>query len=104
MQALVIAHCADHSAAPMRRSRNGSITPVSDTWIHTRDLPAAWMAWSEAAAHETVERTPSEGSHNFFFFFIMAIRAAVAGLGLALLPRVLIEQELASGRWVRMDG
>jgi DNA-binding transcriptional LysR family regulator len=62
------------------------------------------MTWSEAASHETVERTPREASDHFFDFFIMAIRAAVAGLGLALLPRVLIEQELASGQLVRIGG
>ena len=34
--------------------------------------------------------------------FIMAINVAVSGLGIALLPRLLIDQELHSGKLVRI--
>lgn len=71
-------------------------------WIHTRDLPAAWMTWSESVAPGRAEHVQRDGSDHFFDFFIMAIRAAVAGLGIALLPRVLIEQELAAGQLIRL--
>ncbi len=47
---------------------------------------------------------PREASDHFFDFFIMAIRADVADLGLALLPRVPIEQEVASGQLMRIGG
>jgi DNA-binding transcriptional LysR family regulator len=91
-------------ASPSMADELATQNIVAMPWIHTRDLPAAWMTWSEAAAHEATEHTPREGSDHSFDFFIMAIRAAVAGLGLALLPRVLIEQELASGQLVRIGG
>ncbi len=71
-------------------------------WIHTRDLPAAWMTWSESIAQDHAEQVQRDGSDHFFDFFVMAIRAAVAGLGIALLPRVLIEQELAAGQLIRI--
>ena len=71
-------------------------------WIHTRDLPAAWATWSEAAGRGHSGHVQREGGDHFFDFFILAIHAAVAGLGIALLPRVLIERELASGELVRV--
>nr|WP_284505773.1 LysR substrate-binding domain-containing protein [Caballeronia sp. INDeC2] len=71
-------------------------------WIHTRDLPAAWMSWSETDVSARGAQPSRDGSDHSFDFFIMAIRAAVAGLGVALLPRVLIEQELASGQLIRI--
>jgi DNA-binding transcriptional LysR family regulator len=91
-------------ASPSMADELATQNIVAMPWIHTRDLPAAWMTWSEATAHEATQHTPREGSDHSFDFFIMAIRAAVAGLGLALLPRVLIEQELALGQLLRIGG
>lgn len=71
-------------------------------WIHTRDLPAAWMRWSESVTQGQSAHAHRDGSDHAFDFFLLAIRAAVAGLGVALLPHVLIEQELASGQIVRI--
>lgn len=60
------------------------------------------MGWSESAGREQTGHLLRDGSDHFFDFFIMAIRAAVAGLGVALLPRILIEQELATRQLVRI--
>jgi DNA-binding transcriptional LysR family regulator len=60
------------------------------------------MTWRESAEPALAENVQREGSDYFFDFFIMAIRAAVAGLGIALLPRVLIEQELAARQLIRV--
>jgi DNA-binding transcriptional LysR family regulator len=66
-------------------------------WIHTRDLPRAWHDWSA-----TVDEDPPEhGAPNQHYdMFIMAINAAVSGLGIALLPQILIERELRLGALV----
>lgn len=90
-------------ASPSLTEHYADCDIASMPWIHTRDLPAAWMTWSETVAPERAEHA-RDGSDHFFDFFIMAIRAAVAGLGVALLPRVLIEQELASGQLIRIGG
>ncbi|WP_417814943.1 LysR substrate-binding domain-containing protein [Thalassospira alkalitolerans] len=59
--------------------------------IHTT-RPKAWHDW--AAAHDiAIGGAPGAGFEHFF----MLIEAARAGMGLALLPRVLIEGALADG-------
>ncbi|MDF1633191.1 LysR family transcriptional regulator [Mycoplana sp. MJR14] len=62
--------------------------------MHLATRPKLWAQWFEmnGGATETAYR-----GHRFDQFS-MVIEAAVAGLGFALLPRYLIEQELASGR------
>jgi DNA-binding transcriptional LysR family regulator len=58
--------------------------------------PQAWEEWLRACGAEGVDgrRGPR------FEEILMVIQAAVAGLGLAVLPRFLIREELASGRLV----
>jgi len=88
------------SPALCERCAEAGIAAMS--WIHTRDLPEAWSAWRDAVAQAPDDAGRSETGDHHFDFFIMAVRAAVAGLGVALLPRVLIEQELAAGQLVRI--
>lgn len=62
--------------------------------MHLATRPKLWAQWFEinGGTAETAYR-----GHRFDQFS-MVIEAAVAGLGFALLPRYLIEQELATGR------
>lgn len=92
--------CLVASPALAARCAGGDIAAMP--WIHTRDLPAAWSAWSESAAQGRDEHGRRDIGDHYFDFFVMAIRAAVSGLGVALLPRVLVEQELATGQLVRI--
>ena len=57
--------------------------------------PGAWPQWLAAAGMADI----NPGGPSFEHFF-MLIQAAVAGLGIALLPRFLIEEELKSGALV----
>ena len=66
-------------------------------WIHTRDLPQAWRDWSATVDDQTPEHA---APNQHYDMFIMAINAAVSGLGVALLPHILIERELRSGALV----
>ena len=59
--------------------------------VHTT-RPKAWHDWAQANG-VTVIGVPGPGFEHFF----MLIEAAKAGMGIALLPRVLIEGELAKG-------
>ncbi|RCK28130.1 transcriptional regulator [Thalassospira profundimaris] len=59
--------------------------------IHTT-RPKAWHDWGQAHG-VTISGAPGPGFEHFF----MLIEAAKAGMGIALLPRVLIEGPLADG-------
>ncbi|GHC65173.1 LysR family transcriptional regulator [Limoniibacter endophyticus] len=62
--------------------------------IHIATRPKAWALWFEQNA---VESEALYRGHRFDQFSMM-IEAVTAGIGVALLPRYLIEPELASGR------
>jgi LysR family transcriptional regulator, glycine cleavage system transcriptional activator len=64
--------------------------------LHLTTRPNAWKEWAEKAA--LVELDAARGPH--FDHFSMITQAAVAGLGVAVLPKFLILDELASGRLV----
>ncbi len=74
------------------------------SWICPRDLPRVWDDWFASQGLQgganAVEIKPQRSAQRYDMF-VMAINAAVAGLGVALLPRVLIERELASGALVQ---
>lgn len=72
----------------------GLQTLASHPLLHLATRPKLWAQW--ASAHQVELANPYRGSR--FDQFAMIIEAAVADLGLALLPRYLIEQELADGR------
>ncbi|PKI16981.1 LysR family transcriptional regulator [Colwellia sp. 12G3] len=66
--------------------------------LHISTRPEAWQQWFNE--HKVISKTLSEskakqGMH--FEQFSIATNAAVAGLGVALLPRFLIENELRRG-------
>ncbi|WP_457446071.1 LysR family transcriptional regulator [Roseateles sp. P5_E4] len=61
--------------------------------------PTQWAEWFE---HAEVEAPRAhQGPH--FEQFAMVAEAAAAGLGVALVPRVLVEAELADGRLLALD-
>ena len=87
-------------AAPALAGGGLSVAEIAALpWIYTRDLPRAWLCWSETAAASLVEHG-AESRH--FDMFIMAINATLSGLGVALLPRILIERELRTGTLVQV--
>jgi len=64
--------------------------------LHLTTRPHAWKEWAETAALEGLDW--ARGPH--FDHFSMVTQAAVAGLGVAVLPKFLILDELASGKLV----
>ncbi|SCM75291.1 Transcriptional regulator [uncultured Pleomorphomonas sp.] len=83
-------------AAPTVRDRFG-LTDVAAIprapLLHQSSRPTAWADWFAA------EGLPTAGAYRGSRFdqFSMIAEAAVAGLGVALMPRFMIEGELASG-------
>ena len=58
----------------------------------------AWTRWFEAAGCDDLEHLPIKGSR--YDLFSMLIQAACCGIGVALVPRLYIDDELKSGRLV----
>lgn len=68
--------------------------------VHQMSRPTRWAEWmAEAGVHLDA---PLRG-HTYEQFSMIA-QAAVAGIGVALLPRFLIEEELATGRLEIVSG
>jgi LysR family glycine cleavage system transcriptional activator len=63
--------------------------------LHSDTRPDAWRQWL-AAAHVTVKCRKKQSFDHFY----LALQAAVDGLGVALGPLPLLDDELASGRLV----
>ena len=86
-------------AAPVLRDRHDLASPATIAaapLIHQSSRPTAWSDWFEA------EGLPATGAYRGSRFdqFSMIAAAAVAGMGVALMPRFMIEEELGSGRLV----
>ncbi|MFC3205557.1 LysR family transcriptional regulator [Aquamicrobium soli] len=88
-------------AAPgLSTVQNVTDSPFGDAWLlHLASRAKAWSEWFEAVG--LAHPAPYAGHH--FDQFSMLIEAAIAGMGVALLPRYLIETELASGRLIVVD-
>lgn len=68
------------------------------TLLHQSTRPSAWDDWyaKVGGAHEDVSRGPR------FEHFAMAVQAAVAGMGVALIPTLFVEDELKHRHLVRL--
>ena len=64
--------------------------------LHRRQNPDAWQRYSQETGITLTN--PAIGAHHDLHG--MLIEAAMAGLGVALVPRVYVETELASGRLI----
>lgn len=65
--------------------------------LHLETRPRLWAEWFAAAG---IERGSGALAGHRFDQFAMVIAAALAGIGVGLVPRYLIESELAEGRLV----
>ncbi len=93
----VVAVCAPDliAARPPQTAQDVLSLPL----LHIETRPEAWQAWF--AAHG-VESGPVTGT--LYDQFATITQAALHGLGVALLPDYLAEQDLATGRLVRAWG
>ncbi|AOH85984.1 LysR family transcriptional regulator [Sphingomonas panacis] len=77
-------------------SRPDSATLDDLPRLHRRQNPDAWQLYAKEAG--VTLTNPAAGP--YFDLHIMLIEAALAGLGVALVPRLYIERELTEGRLV----
>lgn len=90
--------------APQLLARNGGIASAEDVRrFSVLDHFQTPLRWSEFAnSHGLPSLVPARTIR--FGFYSLVIRAAISGQGLALVPRRLIEEELAAGRLVNPAG
>jgi LysR family glycine cleavage system transcriptional activator len=81
------------SRAPLTRPHD----LARQTLLHADKRPGAWTRWLEAAGVPEVEQ---QAGRQRFDHFYLALQAAADGLGVALGPLPIIEDDLAAGRLV----
>ncbi|MEI8146936.1 MAG: LysR substrate-binding domain-containing protein [Alphaproteobacteria bacterium] len=91
-------------AAPALIERAGGLASAADvqtmTLLQHFQMPAYWAEFTEA--HGQRGAVPA---HTIRYGYLsVIIRAAVAGLGIALLPRCFVTEELSSGALVAPEG
>ncbi|WP_111494913.1 LysR family transcriptional regulator [Marinobacter bohaiensis] len=68
--------------------------------LHTRSRPQAWPQWARAQGLDESRLEQALRNGQGFDHLYYLIEAALAGLGVAIAPRLLVEGDLASGRLV----
>lgn len=89
--------------APGYAARHAITTPES--LLHVRLLasatrPSAWQEWWTAAEGRPGQVVPHETYEHFY----LQNQAAACGLGVALTPRILVEDQIAAGRLIAPFG
>lgn len=79
--------------APGRRSLRSAANVAGATLLHHDQSPHGWRRWAQD--HSIDEALTLAGPR--FAQYSAIIQAAISGLGLALVPRILVEEELAEG-------
>lgn len=67
--------------------------------LHTRTRPDAWERWAGLSGVK-----PGEGRQKIFEHFYFSLQAAAAGLGVAIGPFALVQQEIEAGTLVAPFG
>jgi DNA-binding transcriptional LysR family regulator len=68
--------------------------------LSTKTRPQGWIEWGEACGEKGVKLY----AHDTYQHFYLLIQAALCGLGVALVPRILVEDNLRSGRLIAPCG
>lgn len=66
--------------------------PEKLTFLHTRTRPMAWQEWQKSSQIK-IART----SEKYFDHFYFSLQAAIAGLGVAIGPDLLVRDDLKTG-------
>ena len=68
--------------------------------LEPKTRPMAWDEWSEASGHDGAHLV----AHQCYDHFYLMIQAAICGLGIAPVPRMLVLDDLRSGKLVAPFG
>lgn len=94
----VVAACSPELIA--KEDSLNAETVLKYTFLHLKTRSYAWPEWLSAHGIESTASTVGPTFENFS----MMIRAARSGLGIAIVPRMFIEEELREGRLIAPFG
>lgn len=104
-EAYCASHLFDETIGPVCRPDKaagffnaGELKPET-TLLHTRTRPAAWAAWAKLKG-EDYSHNPAQNFEHFYF----SLQAAVAGLGVAIGPWHLVQDDIEAGLLVAPQG
>lgn len=67
---------------------------TTEPLLHTRSRPQAWADWARAQQLEPQALNQAQGFEHLYYL----LEAALAGLGVAIAPQLLVADDLAEGR------
>ncbi|GLQ46361.1 LysR family transcriptional regulator [Dyella lipolytica] len=77
-----------------RLQRQGEAALLDEALLHTSSRPQAWPAWAHASGLPATSLRYGQGFTRLFYL----LEAAVAGLGVAIAPSHLVQDDLDAGR------
>ena len=86
--------CSPGYAARLRLTTPGDLARVRLLSSATR--PRAWVEWAASIGAPALSQPPGESYEHFY----LVIQAAACGLGLGIVPRMLVEREIAADHLV----
>jgi LysR family glycine cleavage system transcriptional activator len=87
------------AVAKSLRAENSGPSLAGATLLHTRTRPTAWADWGKAADCKLGGNADRQFEHFYF-----SLQAAAAGLGVAIGPFALVQQEIDAGTLVAPFG
>ncbi|RDS79838.1 LysR family transcriptional regulator [Dyella monticola] len=84
-----------HAALP-RLLDGGPAALSEEALLHTSSRPQAWPAWAQASGLSVESLHYGQGFTRLFYL----LEAAVAGLGVAIAPAQLVQDDISAGRLV----
>ncbi len=88
--------CAAHRVDPTRPWR--AVDVFEQTLLHHEQAPGAWKGW---ATQHGIDEMQTMGGPRFAQYSAV-IQAVLSGLGIGLVPKLLVEEELGNGRAVAL--
>ena len=77
-------------------SRSPLAALLNEPLLHTSSRPQAWPQWAAAVGFPAAELKLGQGFEHLYYL----LEAALAGLGVAIAPQLLVSEDLAAGRLV----
>jgi LysR family transcriptional regulator, glycine cleavage system transcriptional activator len=85
-------HLFDEYVGPVCKPGLGFVEAEDFVRLQTKTRPSAWTNWEQITGHKL-----RDGDTRVFEHFYFSLQAAVAGLGVAIGPWHLVQDDLASG-------
>ncbi|CAM0556510.1 LysR family transcriptional regulator [Vreelandella titanicae] len=98
MEEQICAVASPQLAAQCDATKPGSL--LANKLLYTSSRPQAWPQWATAKGLELTELEAALSRGQRFDHLYYLMEAAVAGLGIAIAPRLLVEDDLKSGRLI----